>query len=209
MMPDQPVGVENQGVRRLRLRNIRYIRWKMITSRVRVLALKIRLGKRIEVGFDTHIGPKCRVILAPKTGKVRLRSATLSHSVMIEAGRGAVVEIGNSWIGPGSIISAQEYISIGDGSMIAEYVTIRDQNHVHEPEVPLSAWRFTTAPVRIGQDVWIAAKVTVVAGVTIADHALCAAGAVVTNDVKPWQKVGGVPARPLKESKSPTEYFPL
>ena len=38
------------------------------------------------------------------------------------------------------------------------------------------------------------------AGVTIEDHALCAAGAVVIRDVHAWQRVGGVPARPLGSS---------
>jgi acetyltransferase-like isoleucine patch superfamily enzyme len=179
----------------LRLRNVRR---DMILSNFRVVALKLRLGKRVEVGFDTRIGPKCRVIVL-KDAKVRLRGANLSRSVTIEAGPNALLEIGRSFVGPGSIISAQERVSIGDGSLLADYVTVRDQNHMQSHEVPLSAWRYTTAPVCIGNDVWIASKATVVAGVAIADHALCAAGAVVTKNVEPWQKVGGVPARPLKQ----------
>jgi acetyltransferase-like isoleucine patch superfamily enzyme len=169
----------------------------MILSDLRVMALKLRLGKRIEVGFDTRIGPHCRVIVL-KDAKVRLRGANLSRLVTIEAAPTAFLEIGRSFVGPGSIISAQEHVSIGDGCLLADYVTVRDQNHVHSPEVPLSAWRYTTAPVCIGNDVWIASKATVVAGVKIADHALCAAGAVVTKNVEPWQIVGGVPARPLR-----------
>ena len=179
--------------------NVRFrdIRWGMIVSASRVLALKLRLGKRVEVGFDTHIGPNCRLIVLD-TARVRLRGAFLSRSVVIDASKNGVLEIGRSWIGPGSIISAQQFVSIGDGSLIADYVTIRDQNHIQSPEVPLSSWRYTTAPVLIGHDVWIASKVTVVAGVTIADHAMCAAGAVVTKNVDSWQKVGGVPAHPLR-----------
>lgn len=172
----------------------------MIVSDLRVLALKLRLGKRVEVGFDTRIGSNCRFIVHKEAEVVRLRGAILSHSVMIEAGRNAVLEIGKSFIGTGSIIAARERISIGDGSMIAEYVVVRDHNHMQSPEVPLYSWLFTSAPVVIGHDVWIGSKVTVVAGVTIADHVLCAAGAVVTKDVDSWQRVGGVQARPLRHS---------
>ena len=169
-----------------------------IRSNFRVAALRVRLGRRVEIGFDSRIGPKCKVLVL-KGSKVRLRGANLSRAVTLETGSNALLEIGNSFIGLGSIISAQQHVRIGDGSMLAEYVTIRDHNHVQSPEVPLSAWHYTTSPVCIGDDVWIAAKATVVAGVSIADHALCAAGAVVTRNVEPWQRVGGVPARPLKQ----------
>lgn len=175
------------------------MRRDMIPANIRVVMLKLRLGSRIEVGFDTRIGPHCRLIVM-KNAKLRLRGANLTRDVQLELARNALLEIGKSYIGPGTIISAREHVSIGDGSMIADYVTIRDQNHVQTPEVPLSEWCFTCAPIHIGDDVWIASKVTVVAGITIADHALCAAGAVVTKDVEPWQKVGGVPAHPLKQS---------
>ncbi len=181
----------------LRVRNMRR---DMIPSNIRTIILKLRLGKRIDVGFDTHIGPHCRLIVL-KDAKLQLRSANLTRDIQLEVAPNALLEIGRSYIGQGTIISAQERVSIGDGSMIADYVTIRDQNHVHTPEVPLTDWRFTSAPVHIGNDVWIASKVTVVPGVTVADHAVCAAGAVLTKDVGPWQKVGGVPARPLKQSR--------
>lgn len=184
----------------MRLRNMRR---DMIVSNLRVLVLKIRLGNRIEVGFDSQIGPNCRFVIL-KGGKVQLRGACLSRSVTIECDPNALLEIGKSFVGPGSIISAGEHVSIGNGSLLADYVTIRDQNHVQSPEVPLYSWRYTTAPVCIGNDVWLASKTTVVAGVTIADHALCAAGAVVTKNVEPWQRVGGVPARPLSNSGSPS-----
>ena len=56
---------------------------------------------------------------------------------------------------------------------------------------------YRSAPVLIGEDVWIGAKATVVLGVTIGDRAVIGANAVVTRDVKPYERVGGVPARPL------------
>jgi len=165
----------------------------------RVLLLRARLRGRIQVGFDTQVGPGCRIVVA-KGGLMRLRGVTLSRAVTLEASAAAVLEIGNSWLGPGVIVSARDRITIGDGTALAEYVTIRDHDHVHGPGHPVLAWEYETDPVVVKDDVWLASKVTVVAGVTIEDHALCAAGAVVTRDVQAWERVGGVPARPLGSS---------
>ncbi len=53
--------------------------------------------------------------------------------------------------------------------------------------------------VVIGNDVWIGWGATLIAGVTVGDGAVIAAGAVVTKDVPPYTVVGGVPARPIKK----------
>ena len=50
-------------------------------------------------------------------------------------------------------------------------------------------------PVVIEDDVWLAARVVVLKGVTIGRGAVVAAGAVVTKDVPPYTLVGGVPAK--------------
>lgn len=51
----------------------------------------------------------------------------------------------------------------------------------------------------IGNDVWIAANVTVCRGVHIGDGVVVGAGAVVTRDVSPYTIVAGVPAKPLRK----------
>ncbi len=49
--------------------------------------------------------------------------------------------------------------------------------------------------VLIGNDVLISLNAIILRGVTIGDGAVIAAGAVVTKDVKPYEIVGGVPAK--------------
>jgi acetyltransferase-like isoleucine patch superfamily enzyme len=58
--------------------------------------------------------------------------------------------------------------------------------------------QITTAPVRIGRGVWIAAGAMVLEGVTVGHDAVGAAGAVVTKDVPPRTLVAGVPAQVIR-----------
>ena len=52
--------------------------------------------------------------------------------------------------------------------------------------------------VKIGSDVWIGTRVTILEGVEIGDGAVVAAGAVVTKNIPPYAVAGGVPAKVIK-----------
>lgn len=54
------------------------------------------------------------------------------------------------------------------------------------------------SPTRVGNDVWIGNNAQIMAGVTIGDGAVIAAGALVTKDVEPYAVVGGNPAKVIR-----------
>lgn len=104
--------------------------------------------------------------------------------------------IGNSFINSDCKIRCHNLIDIGDGCAISHNITIMDSNaHM------LDGKRYT-APVIIGNDVWIGTHVTILPGVKIGDGAVIAAGALVTKDVPDRCLVGGVPAKIIKENVS-------
>jgi virginiamycin A acetyltransferase len=57
--------------------------------------------------------------------------------------------------------------------------------------------------VLIGHNVWIGDAVIILAGVTVGNGAVLAAGSVVTRDVAPFSVVAGVPARKIRKRFSP------
>lgn len=86
-------------------------------------------------------------------------------------------------------------IKIGTKVAISREAFICTAGHdITKPSRPL-----VTAPITIGDGVWIGARAIVLPGVTIGEGAIVAAGAVVTKDVEPWTVVGGNPAKVLKE----------
>jgi acetyltransferase-like isoleucine patch superfamily enzyme len=52
--------------------------------------------------------------------------------------------------------------------------------------------------IRIGNGVWLGTNSVILGPCVIGDHAVIAAGAVVTADVPPETVVAGIPARPIK-----------
>ena len=64
----------------------------------------------------------------------------------------------------------------------------------------MSSVHTSTAPIHIGNHVWIGTRATILKGVDIGEGAIIAAGAVVTHDVPPHSIVGGVPAKVIAEN---------
>lgn len=106
----------------------------------------------------------------------------------------AFLGLGDGYMNYGGSIECFERITIGKGVAIGPQVVIRDSdNHVVEGRGPM------TAPIAIGDRVWIGQRAMILKGVTIGDGAIIAAGAVVTRDVPAGALVGGVPAKTIRE----------
>lgn len=111
---------------------------------------------------------------------------------------GAEMQIGSGYINSGSKIYCYNKIIIGQDVKIADGVIIRDSDN-HEM---LYDGYVKSAPIKIGNHVWIGMRALILKGVTIGDGAIIAAGAVVTKDVPANTLVGGVPAKVLKKDIS-------
>ncbi len=111
------------------------------------------------------------------------------------------ISIGNyALITPGVRISASDLIEIGDSCMIASgaYITDSDWHGIYDRIERNTEPR----PIRIGNNVWIGDRATILKGVTIGDNSIVGASAVVSHDVPANVVVAGNPARVVKQLDS-------
>ncbi len=146
----------------------------------------IRLGERVSVVSRpeaTALGVSRPVILRCLTPEAR-------------------IAIGDDTGLSGTVVCAAAAVTIGRRCLIGADVTIFDTDfHPHEPEgrrYAMPDWPRISAPVTIGDDVFIGTGSVVQKGVTIGDGAIIAARSVVTRDVPPRSVSGGNPAKVLR-----------
>ena len=90
-------------------------------------------------------------------------------------------------------------VTIGSHVNLAQGITVTALNHNFEKsDLRIDEQGVSTKKVTIDDDVWIGANAVVLPGVTIGEHCVVAAGAVVTKDVPPHSLVAGVPAKVIK-----------
>lgn len=129
------------------------------------------------------------------------RTATMYHGFQIRSARGLKIGARTS-IGDGAILDARGGLTIGADVNLSTHVHIWTAQHGWDDP----AFAYESAPVKIGDHAWLSARVTVLPGVTVGEGAVIAAGSVVTKDVPPYALYGGVPARKLRDRRSPMKY---
>lgn len=106
-------------------------------------------------------------------------------------GRDCFVNFGCTFLALGGI-------TIEDGAFIGPHCVLATEYH---PEDPATRHSLLTKPIVVGRNAWLGADVKVLAGVTIGENAIVAAGSVVTKDVPANMVVAGSPARIIREIK--------
>ena len=201
MSDAQPLSTGPGRIDLLR-RPLRFVlgRLSRIGCRARVAWLLVSLpGLRID-GWSLLSLASGSLIRTPNGGRLTLgRGVSIGSGVELTASRGAI-EVGDgTFIGPWTTIVARQSVRIGSRCLIAERVTIRDQDHEIRGPVGRSIVEsgFRVSEVEIGDDVWIGAGAVILKGVRIGRGAVIGANAVVNRDVGGGEIVAGVPARPI------------
>ena len=192
------IVTRNGGPLRFARRPFWYLRLmrRLTASHLRIAWLNLTYSG-LSIDHKSYVGPRC-VFELGVGGRITIRGTYIWQDTLITALTDANLELYCRVIGKGTVIACSEHIVFSKNSGTAEYCTIRDTDHGRDETGSLLNDELRmSAPVFIGEHVWLAAQAVVLKGVTIGDRVTVAAGAVVTKDVAPGTVVAGVPARPI------------
>lgn len=156
---------------------------------------KISIGNRLTLNGNSIINNgRSSIIRMDENALFMIENdSSIYYGADIILFKGAKLTIGNSFINSDCRIRCHSAITIGDGCAISHGLVIMDS------DAHLLNGSKNTAPVVIGNHVWIGTQVTILSGVRVGDGAVIAAGSLVTKDVSSGALVGGVPARVINE----------
>lgn len=169
-----------------------------LANRARILWVRLS-NSNLTMNGEMHFDKGTRVKISPSGNMTLVGPFWANRFVTLQ------VDAGSLMIGPGTslgafnVIGVMRKVTIGANCLFAEGVSIRDHDHAFQNrQIPVREQGWVVAPVIIGNNVWIGAKVTILRGCTIGDNAIIGANSVVTRDIPPNVIAVGAPARPIR-----------
>jgi len=157
---------------------------------------RIFLGNRVFIAENTHIDPESF------QSEIRLENDTyISRGSILRAGYQpegpCKIHLHEGvYVGDRSFLYGAGGIEIGRFSTLAYNVGLISSNHSYnDPSIPIRFQTSKLAKIEIGENVWLGARVVVLAGMKIGDGSVIMAGSVVTKDVPSDSLVAGIPAK--------------
>jgi len=189
--PELTVLEETRKVMSLLLRN-RAGAWERMRRGAGIVRARIQLrgcnlGSRVNVLGGVRVVAEGRIEIGDQ---VQFWEGTIPQELI--CGENARLSIGaRSVFNYGVSLRTRSTITIGERCMFGSLVMMHD------------SCRAKTAPIVVGNDVWIAHGAIVEPGVTIGEGSVIGAGSVVAEDVPPFSLATGNPAKstPLAEDE--------
>lgn len=162
--------------------------------------------RNLTIGKNSRIDSYCIIGALGRSNLVIGNNSSIGvfSRIVVSSGYqslGEYIIIGNNvGVGGYSNIGGSGGVSIGDNTIIGPYFSAHPENHNFESvDIPIRLQGTTRKPIKIEDNCWLGAKVTVLAGVTIGRGSIVAAGAVVTKDIPEYSIAIGSPAKVVRK----------
>lgn len=176
------------------------LRTKLIEKRARLFRFPMIIRGRnyIDFGEKLTTGVGCRFDCFGKA----------KNDIVLKFGRNVQI---NDYVH----VVAMDNVSIGDNVLMASHIFISDNSHGSykcnfldsNPDVPPIEREYVTAPVKIGNNVWIGEGVCIMPGVTIGDGCVIGAHSVINKSIPDNSIAVGSPAKVIKSFNFATKHW--
>jgi acetyltransferase-like isoleucine patch superfamily enzyme len=171
--------------------------------------VKVRHAYMLSAGKNLILEDNVSINALSKNGivfgdDVSIAKDSILFATGVIAYKGAGISIGDrTGISARAYFAGQGGISIGKDVIMGPNVQIFSENHnFSDLELTIKEQGVTKIPVTIGDNCWIGAGATILAGVTIGNGCVIAASSVVSKSVPANSIVAGVPAKVIKSRET-------
>ncbi|HGD3320034.1 TPA: acyltransferase [Proteus mirabilis] len=124
-------------------------------------------------GYISNINGLCII----KSGLRNKRNLNISIN------KGSLIIKENVFFNNNCSINVRKSIKIGKNTIFGEGVKLYDHDHDYSKGINHLRSSFITAPIVIGDNVWIGSNTIILKGVTIGNNCIIAAGSIITKNV--------------------------
>ena len=172
----------------------RFLRLRLLHPQV-VTEGMVYLGKGVELSAREGYG---RIVLG--------RWVHLGDGNRLRAHEGTLRIGDKTVLGRENTFNCYLDLHVGAQCIVADWVYVCDFDHrFDEVDLPIKDQGIVKTPVRIGDDVWLGVKSSVLRGADVGEGTVVAAHAVVRGEVPAYSVVAGVPGRVVRDRKAAYE----
>ena len=192
-------------------RTFMYVRGKMIfglSSKAFIgCHTRIKFKSKIFMGNSLTIQDDCYIDALSKDGITFGDNVSIGRASAIEC-TGSLKDIGkgitfgnNVGLSTNCFLGCAGGIEIGNNTIIGNYVSMHSENHnFYDSKKLIREQGVNRQGIKIGENCWIGAKVTILDGTTLENGCIIAAGSVITAGIYKKDSIyGGIPAKFIKK----------
>lgn len=166
----------------------------------RFLVMRLRHPDVVTEGM-VYLGRGVELRARPGYGRIVLgRWVHLGDGNRLRAHEGTLRIGDKTVLGRENTLNCYLDLEVGARCIVADWVYMGDFDHrTDDVHVPIKDQGIVKSPVRVGDDVWVGVKSSVLRGAEIGHGSVVAAHAVVRGVVPPFSVVAGVPGRVVRD----------